>query len=519
MKEPHSTVNESRQSGMDASTRRAIYAILILVALGAVLGRVLAIDSVDRRGLEKSRLEKAERELERKRTSLEAAGLPAGEIEKQLEVMRAETRRQSLRRPFLSANDRSRWCAVRALVETDMRVPGAPYAIDKVIQEPGWDTIDMVKHVGPDGIEHLYSSKPPLMSTLMAAVYWPVYNLGGVSLGTHPFEIGRAMVVLFNVVPLAIYFFLLASLIERFGRTDWGRIFTMAAACFGTFLTTFAVSINNHLPAAVCATAAIFAVVKIYFDDRRLWRYFILAGFLAALAATFELPAVGLLAALGLAIIIKSWKQTLLSFLPAVLVVAAAYFATNYIAHGVWEPAYAHRGGENNWYDYTYQRNGKTIESYWRQPQGVDVGEPHRGVYAANLLVGHHGMFSLTPIWLLSVVGSGIWMFTRGDRRIRWASAVAVAFSAVCIAFYIWQPAINRNYGGMTSGPRWLFWLAPLWLLLMIPMVDWMSSRRWTRGLALALLAASVLSASYPTWNPWVHPWLMDFAQYVGWTL
>ena len=55
-----------------------------------------------------------------------------------------------------------------------MRVPGAPYAIDKVIQQPNWDTIDMVKHDG-----HLYSSKPPLLPTLMAAVYWLIYRLTG----------------------------------------------------------------------------------------------------------------------------------------------------------------------------------------------------------------------------------------------------------------------------------------------------------------------------------------------------
>ncbi len=35
-----------------------------------------------------------------------------------------------------------------ALVEDDMRVEGVPYAIDKVIQQPNWDTIDMVKHDG-----------------------------------------------------------------------------------------------------------------------------------------------------------------------------------------------------------------------------------------------------------------------------------------------------------------------------------------------------------------------------------
>ncbi len=117
-----------------------------------------------------------------------------------------------LRRPFLSANDRSRWCTVRALVEPDMRVEGAPYAIDKVIQDPNWDTIDMVKHDG-----HLYSSKPPLMATLMAGIYWIIYHVTGMSLATHPFIVGRIMLVIINVIPLAISFILLAGI----GRTLW----------------------------------------------------------------------------------------------------------------------------------------------------------------------------------------------------------------------------------------------------------------------------------------------------------
>ena len=80
----------------------------------------------------------------------------------------------------------------------------------------------------------------------MAGEYWLIYQLTGATLADHPYEIGRFMLVTFNVLPLVVYFFLLARLAERFGTTDWGRIFMMAAAAFGTFLTTFAVSINNH---------------------------------------------------------------------------------------------------------------------------------------------------------------------------------------------------------------------------------------------------------------------------------
>ena len=45
----------------------------------------------------------------------------------------------------------------------------------------------------------------------------------------------------------------------------------------------------------------------------------------------------------------------------------------------------------------------------------------------------------------------------------------------------------------------------------MLPAADAVAGARWTRGVALVLLALSVLSASYPTWNPWTHPWLYNF--------
>ena len=395
-----------------------------------------------------------------------------------------------------------------------------------MIQDPNWDTIDMVKHGG-----HLYSSKPPLMATLMAGLYWIIYHLTGLSLAAQPFVVGRIMLVIINVVPLVVGFILLARLIEGFGTTDWGRIFAMAAAAFGTFLTTFAAAINNHLLAAVCATAAVYAVVPIWHNG---WpwrlasvasqqgqnahaarRYFLVAGFFGALMAAFELPALALFAAISLVLLWKAPRQTILVYIPAALVVAAAFFATNWIAHGSLRIPYTHCSPGDDWYDYTFQRNGKEIESYWRHPAGIDVGEQSQAMYAMNVLVGHHGIFSLTPIWLLTAAGIAISLWPGQDRRLRRWAVLIGGVSLVCILFYIFRPLCQRNYGGMTSGFRWVFWLAPLWLMMMPPALDIFSKRRWTRALALALLIFSVISASYPTWNPWTNPWIMDFIQYL----
>ena len=53
----------------------------------------------------------------------------------------------------------------------------------------------------------------------------------------------------------------------------------------------------------------------------------------------------------------------------------------------------------DDWYEYpgTYWKDGNR--------QGVDRGEPSKTTYLMNLTVGHHGLFSITPIWALLPLG------------------------------------------------------------------------------------------------------------------
>lgn len=542
-------------AGDPTAFRRSVYWLLIAIAAGAMSGRVLAVNSVDQIALEKQ--------------------------------VRQKQPERNLQRPFLSGNDRSRWTTVRALVEH------GTFAIDEVTHQPGWDTIDMVQHRDRDGQLKLYSSKPPIFALLMAGPYWLIHRTTGATLGTHPYEIGRAMVWCINVLPLVLYLWVVGRLAERFGVTDWGRVFIVAAAAFGTFITTFAVVVNNHLPAAVCVAITLALVCRIVLDgDRRLWVAG-LAGIAAAFTVVNELPALAFFCLVAAVLVWRAPRLALFGFAPAALLVTAAYVGTNYWAHASLRPPYAHRQdgaklfevdkalaasldeaqlpdavrtglvekgltlgpetvvephvkGErwviidrpagqkaavvvegnalavrqwDNWYDYTFERNGRTIESYWKRKENrakIDQGEEDPGVYALNALIGHHGIFSLTPLWLLMPVGLGIWLFA-GSREQKLLSAAILLLSVVCIAFFLLRPQQDRNYGGMTSGFRWVFWLAPLWLVAALPAVDFLAKRRPTRGLALVLLAFSVLSASYPTWNPWTQPWLTNLWIYLGW--
>ena len=92
-----------------------------------------------------------------------------------------------------------------------------------------------------------------------------------------------------------------------------------------------------------------------------------------------------------------------------------------------------------------------------------------------------------------------------------------IALSVVCLVFYISRPMIDRNYGGVCCGFRWVFWFTPLWLLCMAPAADSLLRSRAGRVIALVLLMISTFSATYAAANPWSQPWLFDLGTYAGW--
>jgi hypothetical protein len=512
----YGTGSEQSVSGLEHATsahlRWAVYAVLIAIAVGNMSGRLLAVNSVDKAQLEAFRIKER---LDRERARLAGEGLSDQQIQDHLAAM--EVRLQDelrLQRPFLSANDRSRWMTIRSLVEY------GKYEIDEVVGQPTWDTIDMVQHRGRDGELHLYSSKPPLLATLLAGEYWLIHRLTGATLADHPYEIGRVMLFTVNILPLILMYVLLARLVERFGTTDGGRVLVMAAATMGTLLNAFAVVLNNHIVAAVSATIAIYALARITADGERRWRYFIVAGLAAAFTAANELPALTLLALAGLICLWHGPRPTITGFVPAAALVAAAFFATNWLAHQTLVPAYAHRNRAEpgqDWYHYTYTVKGQQRPSYWMDPQGIDRGEPTKSMYALHALVGHHGVFSLTAIWLLSLAGMVMWLGSPDWSR-RELSGLVLLITVICLVFFIGlRPQQDRNYGGMTSGFRWMFWCAPLWLVVMLPAADRLARSTAGMALAIVLLTFSVLSASYPTWNPWMHPWIYNWFVWSGW--
>ena len=133
-------------------------------------------------------------------------------------------------------------------------------------------------------------------------------------------------------------------------------------------------------------------------------------------------------------------------------------------------------------------------KSYWLDRQGIDRGEPTKSTYALHALVGHHGSFFADADVAAERGRDADVARLAGSAAARAGCSCHRSITVVCLVFFIgMRPQEDRNYGGMTSGFRWMFWCAPLWLVVMLPAADRLA--RSDRGMALAVVLLDVLGA------------------------
>jgi len=492
--------------------RRTAYTLMMIATVAAITGRVLSVERV------------YEPSMYRAPGDTRPSAPP-----------RDWPKTRPLPMPTFSSNDRSRWATVRSLVDDGTYAvgrrfyDGGKFRDEGIITEDGWQTVDKV--MNPE-TKIFYSSKPPLLPTMLAGEYWLIKKLTGWTIAAEPWKVIVPILLTVNVLPLVAYLVLLARLLEQYGTSDWGRLFTFATACFGTFINTFSISLNNHTLAAFTTLFAIYPLISSRTresseaGERRTLTSsatshsatsapstaaLAASGFFAGLTFCLELPAGAFLVLLAAVCLWLAPRRTLLAFVPAAALPIAVQLATNYIALGDIWPAYTKI--DTPWYQY----EGSHWAKKGAERRGVDFArdQESRQTYAFHLLAGHHGLFSLTPVWLLAFVGMGLSLAPSAPIRWRLIMALTTVVSLIVIVFFA-AIVETVNYGGFSSGPRWFFWLTPLWLLALLPAADRFGSCRWGRGIAYVCLFVSVVAVSYPAWNPWRHAWYFQMLEAWG---
>ncbi len=355
-----------------------------------------------------------------------------------------------------------------------------------VIDGASFSTIDKVRIDG-----RFYSSKPPLLSVVGAGVYAVLRPLG--------FDFGdpagrSAAVYLLTLVlvglPYALMLVFAARLLEDFAATDEARLWAFGALALASLPFGYAVTLNNHTPAAALLVMAFYFARRALHEGRR--GDFAWVGFLGGLAPALDLGALFVSGALGLWLLWRARWRTLAYLVPVALVPVALHFVLTYLATDGLAPVYL----KGDLYKYP--------GSYWNDPKGVDALDEPKLVYLANMLIGHHGLFALTPFLLLGAVAAGRAVVRRTRHRDE-----GLVVGGALLALVVFYTLTTKNYGGKCVGFRWLIIVMPLVTLFVADFVSDLAGEGsgLRRRLLSGLLVLSFVVSGYTAINALRQPW------------
>ncbi len=360
--------------------------------------------------------------------------------------------------------------------------------MDSLVERGTWSIDDSslrtVDKVQIDG--RMYSSKPPLMVGLMTPAYALVRAVHGFGFDENAYQTVRAMRLFVAVVPWLLAMLAWLVLVRRLTDDPATQLWASTAMIAGGLATAYASHLDNHSVALAALLAGGLLLAPLLRGKVALARAF--AGGLAwGFATTCDLGAIPAVGLVGLACLwlLRAERRTALALLAGLLLAPVAQSLLLIAMTGDPRPFYLRDG--------LYSYPG----SYWRNPIEFDALDEPWPVYAFHALVGHHGLFSVTP-WLLLALP---WFFRREDTEsaelLRKAAAGATAF---VIAYYVFR---TSNYGGRCVGMRWFMVLHPILAVAAVRTVvrhDLVERRPLLLGV---LTGWSAMNALLGAINPW----------------
>lgn len=379
---------------------------------------------------------------------------------------------------YVSTNPASRLATMDALVHD------GTFVIDK--SQYKW-TIDRIVADG-----HNYSTKPPLLSTVGAGVYWVLLHTTGLSL-RDPAQRDRTVFWLNLIVGGVPHLLLLwygYRVLRWFAPDPRLGSLAFASLSLGQLGLAFSTTINNHVPAAAATVAAFYYAFGLRRGFLHGGKSFCCAGFAAGLAPTLDLGAVFFSASIGLYLLTWDVKQTLRWFVPLALIPVLVNVGLTWSVMGSPLPTYL----RPELYDYP--------GSYWNKPRANDALDEPRMVYLFHMLLGHHGLFSMTP-----VVAFGVYAMVRSGIERAERALEALVIGGPLLVMIVFYTLTTKNYGGNTVGFRWLMPAVPI-SLLFVSQVRSIVRQRTVLALFLACLTVSQFHAYSGFKDPWEKsPW------------
>ncbi len=378
--------------------------------------------------------------------------------------------------PHMPVNPASRLAAIQALVEQQT------WAIDGV--SLGSMTIDKVFLNG-----HFYSSKPPVLNLFGALLYAIIKPLTGWTFDSHLFQLGSLFGILLGTLPWLLGVLLFQRLL-RLTVSSWQvRTVSVLAITLSSLATAYGATFNNHVIGFALVLLMWERWLPAFRGESLCWPRLLIGALAGSFAIACELTS-GAIVAASAALLLpaiyrgRDWRRfvvlgLLLASLPLVQVGIQWSQSGSPVPIQFQDPAWKYPG------------------SYWKNPVEFDALNEPLPVYAFHALLGHHGLFSLTP-WLLLSLG---WFVARPQserERAVWYAGWFIL--AAMVGFYLYR---TNNYGGRCVGFRWFILLQPMMFLAAARQLD-LEGPSLRRPVLLGLLiGAGAISALGGAINPW----------------
>lgn len=309
--------------------------------------------------------------------------------------------------------------------------------------------------------EHFYSSKPPVLTLVLAGMVAALEAVGGrfEFTGTglaFPLFLMTWLVV--GVASAAAFYAFRRKAGERLGPLEADLAVILALG--GTLFLSYSGTLNNHTVAAALVLLAFFLLGMAEGGAGVSGGRAAVAGFFMGMATVVDVaPGFVFSIVFGLYVLlhVRSWRTVLLFGLGSVPPLAAHCWV-EYSIWGTILPVQMIQGA------------GKFEHSYWMAPVGPDTWVVPRWKYWALTLFSTRGLFVLSPILLLGVIGlvedvrDGV---RRGLLRARdeeagraWAALGLLLGIGSMVCYFSFRGP--TSFGGSCFGFRWYIGFMPL---------------------------------------------------------
>lgn len=382
----------------------------------------------------------------------------------------------------ISAHEWSRLATVESLVERHT------YELDN---SNFANTRDKIFNHG-----HFYSHQPPLLATLEAPVYGALHAAGLRFANNAPFDWAFYLFVLFtNGLTFALTVVVLDGVFGLMAMPAGPRALYALVLPLGTWLFPYGAVTNNHGIAALLLAFALYQLLAIEVRGGSTRRCWLLGGALGVLSAIEILPLVSYVPLVALYVARREdlrHRPQLVALGISFLLPLLAHAAINVPITGDVLPAGFH------FELFNYPGSPFDASSLSGDVKIRPVAE--LVAYANQAMFTRKGFFTLAPVMGLGlIVGICGWSWWR---RFRGVHLVLIAGTLASLAVSL---LTTNNFGGVAVGFRHATYLAPAFLILLLPVLT--SREGWARaasvGIGAVAAGSAVLLLVYAVRWPW----------------